>query len=621
MIALAPISVSFFSIWAILVVKSDESESFRIAFIKTSVVIGIYIVIVTEVLSGFQVFNYTWLVSLWTILALFSSTYLIATCKKRKLSFFFEHLQRILRAFKNLPLFGKVSIFVTSVIIFLCFFNAILAAPNNSDSLCYHLPRVAHWIQNRSVAHYPTHDLRQISFPPGAAFIVAHLNILSRSDLYANCVQLWAFLGSVISISLITKKIGGSRAQIGASLVCASIPMAVMQSTTTQTDLTVTFWLICFVFWVFKTNQYSMLDLIWLAMSFGLAVLAKPTAYLFRSPFLALFGHKFFREKCSIVGFPKRMVTACLKTLFILVLAIGISLPAYLRNYNVFGSFLGIDTGTRLQTISAGSFVSNVLRNIGLNLPILEYWKAVEIIHHDILGIRMDDPSTTFDGKGFQYNYRWLYLLPDEDLVGSPTHFMLFGFACLLFLLRGNRHGEYDLTDMRKFVLCLLAGFILYSLLLKWQIWGNRLMLPMVFIGSVASGVLLSRLQVKRSTSLHAVLVCCLSAVGIFYSLTPIRHPFISLPKSYSTYSQSDSVFTLTRQEKYFSGTYKDLNVPINAICQRIRRDKPKVIGLIFDEPLPEYLFWVSAINGSEPVKVMHVDVKNRSRMLAHKIY
>jgi hypothetical protein len=37
---------------------------------------------------------------------------------------------------------------------------AAVAWPSQWDSMVYHLPRIDHWIQNRSVAFYPTHILR-----------------------------------------------------------------------------------------------------------------------------------------------------------------------------------------------------------------------------------------------------------------------------------------------------------------------------------------------------------------------------------------------------------------------------------------------------------------------------
>ncbi len=39
---------------------------------------------------------------------------------------------------------------------------AILAPPNNWDSMVYHMGRVVHWMQNRSVDHYPTSIDRQL---------------------------------------------------------------------------------------------------------------------------------------------------------------------------------------------------------------------------------------------------------------------------------------------------------------------------------------------------------------------------------------------------------------------------------------------------------------------------
>ena len=168
-------------------------------------------------------------------------------------------------------------------------------------------------------------------------------------------------------------------------------------------------------------------------------------------------------------------------------------------------------------------------------------------------------------------------------------------------------------------MICLLTGFVLYSSLLKWQIWGNRLLLPVIFIGSIASGQMLTQLDAKGFRLVPRIVIFGLAAIGIFYSLTPIRHPFIPIPKRYSNYSQSNSVFSLTRQENYFSGTYKDLNKPIRTICDRIQRDNIKVLGLEFDHQIPEYLLWSSLLNRNYFVRIMHIDVNNRSNVLGQE--
>ena len=611
--------MSFSSIWGIFVLTGKESAIFRIAFIKTSVFIGVFIVVFTEVFSAFHVLTSIWLVGLWMALAFSSSVFFIRTFNKQRFLSIIFRLQRIRVSFNHQNLYNKTSICTAGILLFICLLTALLAAPNNSDSLCYHLPRVAHWIQNRSVVHYPTHDLRQISFPPGAAYIQAHLNLLNHGDSAANCVQWWAFLGSVIGLSLMTKSMVGSHAQAAVSLVCASIPMAIMQSTTTQNDLIVTFWLICFVYFIFHSNTYTTEDLIWMAMGLGLAIVTKPTAYIFGFPFLVMLGYKFYAERCTTKSLLSKMAAPAYKLLIILVLAVSLSLPAYARNVHVFGTFLGTDTGTRIKTISPVTVISNILRNIGLNLPSYGYWKAVEAIHHGLFGIKMNEPSSTYEGNSFQYKYRWFYLLPDEDVVGSPTHLILFVVAVVLLFRRGNYNREGEPTDLRWLVICLLTGFVLYSSLLKWQIWGNRLLLPIIFIGSIVSGQMLTQLDAKGFRLVPRIVIFGLAAIGIFYSLTPIRHPFIPIPKSYSTYSQSNSVFSLTRQENYFSGTYKDLNKPIKTICDRIQRDKIKVVGLEFDHQIPEYLLWASLLNRNYFVKIMHIDVNNRSNVLGQE--
>jgi len=44
--------------------------------------------------------------------------------------------------------------------------TALVCAPNTWDAMLYHMTRVVHWMQNESVANYPTHMPLQLKLPP-----------------------------------------------------------------------------------------------------------------------------------------------------------------------------------------------------------------------------------------------------------------------------------------------------------------------------------------------------------------------------------------------------------------------------------------------------------------------
>ena len=72
---------------------------------------------------------------------------------------------------------------------------AIVAPPNNWDSMVYHMGRVVHWMQNRSVDHYPTSIDRQLYLGPWTEFAILHLQVLTGGDRWANLVQWMALPG------------------------------------------------------------------------------------------------------------------------------------------------------------------------------------------------------------------------------------------------------------------------------------------------------------------------------------------------------------------------------------------------------------------------------------------
>jgi hypothetical protein len=125
---------------------------------------------------------------------------------------------------------------------------ATVAPPNTYDSMAYHMARVAHWMADGTIAHYPTSLLRQLYLPPQSEFAVLQLQMLSGSDHLANLVQWFSMVGSVVGASLIAQQLGApARGQVLASILVATLPMGILQASSTQTDYVLSLWLTCSV--------------------------------------------------------------------------------------------------------------------------------------------------------------------------------------------------------------------------------------------------------------------------------------------------------------------------------------------------------------------------------------
>src|SRR5205085_12475586 len=78
--------------------------------------------------------------------------------------------------------------------------------------------------------------------------------------------------------------------QAFAAVACATLPMGILQSSSTQNDYAISFWLVCFCYYFLvllkKTPDWQ--DLFMLGASLGLASLTKATAYFYTLPFLFL---------------------------------------------------------------------------------------------------------------------------------------------------------------------------------------------------------------------------------------------------------------------------------------------------------------------------------------------
>lgn len=496
--------------------------------------------------------------------------------------------------------------------------TALIAPPNNWDSMTYHMPRVMHWLQNHSTALYPTSILRQIAFPPGNAALISHLQLLSGGDTLANLVHWLAFVGTLVVTTGLTRHLlpYPHHPWLGAVLFL-SIPMALMQAATTQNDLLTAFWLSIYAFFILVPTTYGNRDLAWIAASLGLAIATKPTAFVYGFPLGVVFAAKLLLgsggpERASWL---QRFGQGCL----VLVGALGLSAGTFIRNHRMFSTVLGGDQGTRVDDLGLRPLVSNVLKAIYINLP-LPPVKALTVGIHNLMGYDIYSPNSDFaDSLLAQSGLK--FLAPHEDFVGAPIHIVLFamGMGWLGLTWWRQRASRRSLAGLIALALSVLASYGLFCLLLKWSPFHNRLLLPLVVLGVPVMAFGISR---WLKPNLQRWLMILLLAMALAYSLTSLRRPILPLPvvSEPQRLEQSPSILTLDRQAMYFSGARKELAIPYQEAAAAILQRQCQRVGLAFDAGDPwEYPLWVllaQAPADSRSIQIKHVGIANESAAL-----
>ncbi|MEM9161910.1 MAG: glycosyltransferase family 39 protein, partial [Cyanobacteria bacterium P01_F01_bin.4] len=423
----------------------------------------------TEMLSLFGSFNLFFLTVAWLMVTVGLSVFCLKVYGSKWLVFSLKHWLNI-ETFIDLPFVLKLSTIGVVVTLLGIGITALVAAPNHSDSMEYHLSRVMHWIQQGGVAHYPSHTIFQLYQNPWSEFAIAHLEILSRSDRFDGCIQWVSMIGSIFGVSLIAKELGAQRSgQILAAVFCATIPMGILQGSSTNNDHVVALWMVCFVYFLLVTTRLGIrpIPLLGLGVSLGLAILTKGTAYIYAFPFciwLLLWGIQRLRWQVwkPIVG--------------VLAIAVAINTGHYARNWALFGSPLGLPGDETGAAFGLKYLISNVVRNLALHADIVRNLHLEGVItpttgltekaittFHDVWGGDVSDPLITspksprFFVPGLSFN---------EDKAGNPLHLLLIFAASGLLLI------NVRLKQRRRLLiygLTAAGAFVLFCQLLTWS--------------------------------------------------------------------------------------------------------------------------------------------------------
>ena len=279
-------------------------------------VLGAATVIITEFLSLFHAIDATAIAIAWGVV-------LPALLLFRPLRF---HL-----VVPRLRLFPVAAVAVIAVIAGLICFTALLSPPNSADTMAYHLPRVLHWMQNRTVAFFPTSYLNLIMLQPGAEYMMLHAYVLSGTDAFSNLFQFIGYIGCIVGVSCLAGLYRlDDKAQAVAAVFCATLPNAILQASGAKNDLVFACFLVCgAVFAARWSERRETADLVLLAIAIGMAFFTKGTAYLFGPPLLM-----------AIVPVRQWLRAGTAVVLGIL----AINGPQYVRNMDLSGSPLGFDS-------------------------------------------------------------------------------------------------------------------------------------------------------------------------------------------------------------------------------------------------------------------------------------
>ena len=544
--------------------------SWRRALLRAALLTGLYAVAMTEVLSLFHAVSQTTFLAGWLLLTTVAGAGLI-------------RLNRTLGSLSlpqvSLPesLSGRLLLTAAVLIPAVTLLVALRTPPQTWDSLNYHLSRVAHWAQMGAVHPYATGIEVQNSMPPGGEMLVLQLYVLAGSDALVNLVGWAAVLLAAVGASLLAGELGaGERGQLFAALAALTLPMAIVQASTTMTDAVVALWLICAAVELLTYKRASGGEnLIFLGFAAGLAILTKQTAYAFLLPLAVLTLIWLVRKD----GWRQALLWG-----LVAVLLVGaINFGAFSRNQAVYGSPLG--PTERLsqhanQNLTPGGWLSNLTRNLTLHLGTPSAYPnkalALGVIGlHNLLGLDINDPRTTAFGE-----YKVRLTSTHEDTAGNGLHLLLILAFCIALVARWKRWPK----SVRALALTFVGGYFVFSLLFKWLMFGSRLQLPFFILFAGLLGWWLERWRAPAGALATVALV--LASLPWLFSLD--SRPILPIRGR----SFVGSILNEDRETLMFAnGLY--LQDPLTEITAAIQQTGCTTVGIMLGGNSVEYPLWV----------------------------
>jgi 4-amino-4-deoxy-L-arabinose transferase-like glycosyltransferase len=565
-------------------------QAWREALLRTCLTVAGLIFVGTEVLSLLNAITPAGIAIFWSLVAIAVTVVVIINRKRLPLPLLRE---------KSFSLHWLQWLMITGVLVIVVInvYVAVQTPPNNWDSMVYHLPRIEHWLQNRSVDFYATHVNRQLFLSPGFEYVLLHVRALSGSDIFLNLTGVLVWLAAAVAVSELARLLKAqATGQLLAGLLALLLPTGILYASTTKNELYLGFWILtALVFFLhFKANA-SWQNAVAFGAAIALGVHTKTTAYILLLPVVVWFVVWGLRNHNGSIW----RYGAAITLLFLVI-----NLPHAVRNQQLYGRFLGPQEETvyyHNESYGVRVLVSNALRNLAMHLRATEGWNRI-LYHglasiHDVMEIDISYNRTTWPG----YEFSLPAIRFNEDETGAPFHLILFVICVTVWLFRRRKQEDNDLIGI---LLVLVSGFLLFSGYLRWQFWVVRLMISLGLMASVIIGVLLERI---RKHWLHAGIIF-LNLVFAAFCL--YKNPTKPLPVVYD--------YNIANLPRVLSMIYPPALQPdYMEVLELLNREMTcDQVGLVTDNGDWEYPFWVEMRKYHSDLRIEHVLVENDSARL-----
>ncbi len=595
-ILVLPISfiVLFFSIGVLI-----SSATIKELVLNTVLVFCGFVLLITELTSAFRALNFYSILFSWIGILLLNLVFL--AIKKASLLIFIKKLTAEIKylslKLKGVTIYQKCLLLFVGLILLLVFVQGIIYPPNSMDALNYHLARIPSWISHQSVAHYPTGVVRQIYQPPFAEFVILHFNILSKHDYFSNCVQLLFLFFSIVGIVAITEIFGLTLSyKILAVLLSLTIPEVILQATTTQNDIVVSFFVItAFYFAVRSIKKFDTKNTVFFGFAIGLGILTKATAYIYMPALVMIFGVTLILRLLTLKNY-RYLWHALLFGLVFLTINFGF----YYRNYKLANNFLGVDRkeykSYSNEKMSTGILFSSILKNVGNHIGLFHFkrlsvFSAETVIKiNQAAGIDINDPANNYFNE---QKYETIYFPAHPDLAPNFIHLILILTAFTILLFNRKKINLYVLL----LFLTIIFQWFLFCFYLKWQPYHTRLhtSIFLLAVPLICYAVKIVGNQVKK----------------FFYYLNPLLLGYAVMVIFANMSAPYNATIKKTRYEKYFLANpfiFKEYQ----GINETIKKSSYKNVGLIMDDSNPEYPLFTDCY--SKPINPVYINVNNYTK-------